>query len=92
MSPIWGGDLAHAIFDALEQEREDTPIGGPETLSFMNAAELAKRAVEEGYAAEEKPRTVAISSAPRSDILFLKHGSSILRQSDQSRTLNVVSP
>ena len=63
VSPIWGGDLARAIVDALGREEEDLPIGGPETLSFMRAAELAKRAVEEGYAAGE--RTVAIWSVPR---------------------------
>lgn len=65
VSPIWGGDLAPTVLDALEQRQEDTPIGGPETLSLMNVAELAKQAVEDGYAGESKPRKVAISSVPR---------------------------
>ena len=38
--------LARVIVDALEQEGqgdEDIPVCGPETLSFMRAAELAKQ-------------------------------------------------
>ena len=63
VSPIWGGDLAPTILDALDQEH--VLIGGPETLSIMDVAKLGKQAVEEGYAAEEKPRTVGISKLPR---------------------------
>merc|ERR1719354_99728 len=62
VSPIWGGDLALAIFDAFETEQEDINIGGPETLSFMEVADIAKKVVEEEYANQ---KNVAIWRVPR---------------------------
>lgn len=65
VSPIWGQDLAHVVISALDQGNTDIPIGGPETLSFMKIAKLAKQAVEKGYAGEQDSRKVEISSVPR---------------------------
>lgn len=43
INPIDGEDLAEEIFNALERGDEELPIGGPETYTFTQLAELSFR-------------------------------------------------
>jgi uncharacterized protein YbjT (DUF2867 family) len=49
LNPIHGADLAEYIVDRLEEESaagKEFPVGGPETLSQIQVAELAFSAIE----------------------------------------------
>ena len=58
--------LAKFGFDTAENEPfQVCSLSAYRSPRLMNVAELAKQAVEDGYAGESKPRKVAISSVPR---------------------------
>ena len=91
VNPIHGADLAVACVDAVDGERQEIDIGGPEVLTYREIATLAFKTLG---------RPVKISSMPawlikvtiRGTRVFSRHRAELLAFLTTAMTSNVVAP
>ncbi len=91
INPIHGADLAVRCVDAIEESRQEIDLGGPETMTWREIAELA-------FATQNKP--VKITSVPvrimslviLATRLFSRHSAELLAFFTAMATRDVVGP
>jgi uncharacterized protein YbjT (DUF2867 family) len=91
MNPIHGADLAACCADAIEGEREEIAVGGPDVLTYREMATLAFRSLG------KRPRIVAVPQwtmnlAVRLTKLFNRHEGELLAFFSTMMTSDVVAP
>jgi uncharacterized protein YbjT (DUF2867 family) len=91
MNPIHGADLAACCADAIEGEREEIDIGGPDVLTYREIAALAFRSLG------KRPRIIAVPQwtvnlAVRLTKLFNRHEGELLAFFSTMMTSDVVAP
>jgi uncharacterized protein YbjT (DUF2867 family) len=91
VNPIHGADLAASCVDAIEETRQEIDLGGPETLSWREIAELT-------FAAQNKPARITsvpvwiMSSVIFVTRLFSRHSAELLAFFTTMATRDVVGP
>jgi uncharacterized protein YbjT (DUF2867 family) len=90
-NPIHGADLAKACVDAVEGERQEIDVGGPQIMSYREIAELAFASLGKNPRISSVPfwlmkATVALTK------IFSKHQGELLAFFTTAMTSDVVAP
>jgi uncharacterized protein YbjT (DUF2867 family) len=91
MNPIHGADLAVSCVDALEAEREEIDVGGPEVVTYRQIAELAFRSLGKPARVSSVPVWV-MNSTIAGIKLFNKQQGELLAFFATAMTGDVVAP
>jgi uncharacterized protein YbjT (DUF2867 family) len=91
VNPIHGADLANVCADALEDERQEIDVGGPEILTYREIAELAFRSLGKAARITSVPVWIvkAVIAATR---IFSRHQAELLSFFMTAMTSDVVAP
>jgi uncharacterized protein YbjT (DUF2867 family) len=91
VNPIHGSDLAVACVDAIEGKTTEIDVGGPETMSWDDAARLAFTAVDQPVKISRVP-TWLMWSAVRAVRIFNRHQGELLAFFTTMSTTDAVAP
>jgi uncharacterized protein YbjT (DUF2867 family) len=91
VNPIHGADLAVSCVDALDGENQEIDVGGPETMTWRDIAELAFKSLGKPARITSVPIWVMklVISATR---IFTRHQAELLAFFTTSMTSEVVAP
>jgi uncharacterized protein YbjT (DUF2867 family) len=91
VNPIHGADLAVSCVDALEGERQEIDVGGPETLTYREIAELAFRSLGKPVRITSVPVWV-MKLVVAGTKIFNKHQGELLAFFTTAMTSEVIAP
>jgi uncharacterized protein YbjT (DUF2867 family) len=91
VNPIHGADLAVACADAMESERTEIDVGGPETMSWIEVAELAFEVLGRPVRVSRIPAWL-MWSIVKTARLFNAHQGELLAFFTTMATVDVVAP
>jgi uncharacterized protein YbjT (DUF2867 family) len=91
INPIHGADLAKSCVDALEGERREIDVGGPETITYREIAELAFHALGKPARITVVPVWV-MKAATAATRAFSRHRGELLAFFLTAMTSDVVAP
>lgn len=91
VNPIHGADLAAVCADAMEGERQEIDVGGPEVYTWRKIAEIAFAALERPAKISAIPTWVARGAVGAAKI-FSRHQGELLAFFTEMATSDVVAP
>jgi uncharacterized protein YbjT (DUF2867 family) len=91
MNPIHGADLAVACVDAMEDTRREIEVGGPETFTYRQIAELALSAADKRFRVSSVP-VFAIQLSVAFLKLISRHNGELLAFFATMMTRDMVAP
>ena len=91
INPIHGADLAAVCADALEGERQEVEVGGPEILNWREIAELAFKTLGKPAKISSVPIRLA-KTAVAATRIFNRHQGELLAFFTEMGTSEVVAP
>jgi uncharacterized protein YbjT (DUF2867 family) len=91
VNPIHGADLAVSCVDAMDGERQEIDVGGPEILTYRQIAELAFRSLGKRVHITSIPAWI-LRPAVAAAKMFSKHEGELLAFFAAAMTSDVVAP
>ncbi len=91
VNPIHGADLAVSCVDAVEGHQQEIDVGGPEILTWREAAELAFEVQQKSAKITPVPEWI-IRAAVKTTKLFNRHQGELLAFMSTMMTSRVVAP